>query len=122
MATPWARSISENVVANLIASGITGGGAAVLGGANNLSGFHIALLGIGAFATTLLVLMLMAVRTIKRARAETALPLLREVGIHMLLNRPLNMGPLERLGENMVWWRDRTVEELTSAGASEADV
>jgi hypothetical protein len=116
---PWARSLTENVVANLIASSITGAGAGLIGRANDLPTLSVTLLGIGAFSITLLVLMLMAVRIDKRAKAEAALPLLREVGIHMLLNRPLNQGVLERFGENMVWWRDRTVQELTQIGASE---
>jgi hypothetical protein len=116
---PWARSLTENVVANLIASAITGFGAAFTGKVNELPTPSVVLLGIGAFSITLLVLLLMAVRIDKRSKAEAALPLLREVGIHMLLNRPLNHGVLERFGENMTWWRDRTVQELTRIGASE---
>jgi hypothetical protein len=116
---PLARSLTENVVANLIASSITGIGSALVGKANDLPPLSVALLGVGAFGITLLVLMFMAVRLDKRAKAEAALPLLREVGIHMLLNRPLSQGVLERFGENMVWWRDRTIHELTRAGASE---
>jgi hypothetical protein len=116
---PWARSLTENVVANLIASSITGAGAGLIGKANHLPALSVTLLGIGSFSITLLVLMLMAVKIDKRAKAEAALPLLREVGIHMLLNRPLNQGVLERFSENMVWWRDRTVQELTQIGASE---
>jgi len=116
---PWARSLTENVVANLSPSSITGVGASFTGKVNDLPTPSVVLLGIGAFSVTLLVLLLMAVRVDRRAKAEAALPLLREVGIHMLLNRPLNYGVLERLGENITWWRDRTVGELTRVGASE---
>ena len=102
---PWARSLTESVAANLIASAITGAIAGLIGRANDLPTLSVTLLGIGAFSITLLMLMLMAVRFDRRAKAEAALPLLREVGIHMLLNRPLNNGALERFGENMAWWR-----------------
>jgi hypothetical protein len=114
---PWARSLTENVAANLIASAIAGAGAGIIGRANDLPTLSVTLPGMGAFSITLLMLMLMAVRFDRRAKAEAALPLLREVGIHMLLNRPLNQGALERFGQNMVWWVDRTVEELTQIGA-----
>jgi hypothetical protein len=116
---PWARSLTENVAANLIASAITGAGAGLIGRANDLPTLSVTLLGVGAFSIMLLMLMLMAVRFDRRAKAEAALPLLREVGIHMLLNRPLNQGALERFGQNMVWWVDRTAEELRQIGASE---
>src|SRR2546426_10729901 len=116
---PWARSLTESVAANLIASAITGAIAGLIGRANDLPTLSVTLLGIGAFSITLLMLMLMAARFDRRAKAEAALPLLREVGIHMLLNRPLNNGALERFGENMAWWRDRTVQELTQIGVSE---
>ena len=116
---PWARSLTENVVANLIASAITGALAAFTGKVNQLPTSSVVILGTGVFSITLLVLLLMAVRVDGRAKAEAALPLLRDVGLHMLLNRPLNHGVLEQLGRNITWWRDRTIEELTRAGASE---
>jgi hypothetical protein len=116
---PWARSLTENVVANLIASAITGSLAAFTGQMNHLPIASVVFLGTGVFSITLLVLLLMAVRVDRRAKAEAALPLLREVGLHMLLNRPLDHGVLEQLGRNITWWRDRTTGELTRAGASE---
>src|SRR5437870_5106123 len=118
----WSRSLAENVVANLIASAITGTGAAVLGKTNQLPTTSVVLLGVGGFATSLLVLIFMSLRLNKRTRAEAALPLLREVGIHMLQNRPFRVDPLGRLGENIVWWRDRTAQELRDAGARDIDV
>jgi hypothetical protein len=119
---PWTRSVAENVVANLIASGVTGVGTALIGKANDLPTISTVLLGVGAFSVSLLVLMLMAVRIDRRAKAEAALPLLREVGIHMLLNRPFSHGVLERLGDNITWWRDRSVQELERAGANDIHI
>jgi hypothetical protein len=52
----------------------------------------VVLLGVSAFTVSLLVLLVMAIRLDRRAKAEAALPLLREVGIHMLLNRPFQQG------------------------------
>ena len=116
---PWARSLTENAVANLIASAITGALAAFTGKMNHLPISSVVFLGTGVFSITLLVLLLMAARADRRVKAEAALPLLREVGLHMLLNRPLNHGVLEQLGRNITWWRDRTTGELTRGGASE---
>ncbi len=116
---PWARSVVENVVANLVASGIVGAGTALVGKANDLPTLSTVLIGVGAFCISLLGLLLMAVRLDRRAKAEAALPLLREVEIHMLLNRPFQQGVIERLGDNITWWRDRSVQELERAGASE---
>jgi hypothetical protein len=118
----WTRSIAENVVANLIASGITGVLTALIGKANDLPTTSVVLLGLLAFTVSLLVLLVMAIRLDRRAKAEAALPLLREVGIHMLLNRPLQEGVLERLGDNITWWRDRSVLELERAGSREYHV
>jgi hypothetical protein len=114
-----AHSLTENIVANLIASAITGALAAFTGKVNHLPTSSAVFLGTSVFSITLLVLLLMAVRVDRRAKAEAALPLLGDVGLHMLLNRPLNHGVLEQLGRNITWWRDRTIEELTRAGASE---
>jgi len=116
---PWARSLTENIVVNLIASAIAGALAAFTGKANHLPTSSVVFLGTGVFSITLVVLLLMAVRVDRRAKAEAALPLLRDVGLHMLLNRPLNHGVLEQLGRNITWWRERTIGELTRAGASE---
>ena len=116
---PWARSLTENVVTNLIAAAIAGVLGAFTGKVNQLPTSSVVFLGTGVFSITLLVLLLMAVRADRRAKAEAVLPLLREVGVHMLLNRPLNYGVLEQLDRNITWWRDHTIGELARAGASE---
>jgi len=67
---PWARSLTENVAANLIASAITGAVAGLIGRANDLPTLSVTLLGIGAFSITLLMLMLMAARFDRRARSS----------------------------------------------------
>src|SRR5262245_7544193 len=116
---PWPRSLTQNVVANLIASAITGALAALTGKVNQLPTSSVVFLGTGVFSITLLVLLLMTARVDRRdrrAKGEAALSLLHEVGLHMLLNRPLN---LEQLGRNITWWRDRTIKELARVGASE---
>ncbi len=41
---PWARSLTENVAANLIASAITGAGAGLIGRANDLPTLSVTLL------------------------------------------------------------------------------
>jgi hypothetical protein len=90
----WTRSIAENVVANLIASGITGVLTALIGKANDLPTTSVVLLGLLAFTVSLLVLLVMAIRLDRRAKAEAALPL----------------------------WRDRSVLELERAGSREYHV
>lgn len=66
----WARSLTESVIANLIAASIIGGGAAFVGTLSNLPVTSQMLIGVGAFGIALLVLMLMAIRVDRRVKAE----------------------------------------------------
>jgi hypothetical protein len=116
----WTRSLTENVGANLIASAITGALAAFTGKVDHLPTVsclprnrclqhHAACIAADDSENS---------ESRWAAKGEAALSLLGGVGLHMLLNRPLNHGVLEQLGRNITWWRDRTIKELTRVGAS----
>jgi hypothetical protein len=118
----WAIRLVDNVFANILATIVATGGVSGWAISRNVPGYAVAAIAIGVAAGTLLLLVQLRA-LLWQSYSAFYLGILRDIGINMLLNRPVSGAQQEaRLEADLSSWQDQVTEVMKRVGARDSEV
>jgi hypothetical protein len=119
----WIMRFSDSVAANIAATAVTTGGISVWGINQQIPGYHVAALAIVVAAGTLVILNQFR-SLLWQSYSAFSLGILRDVGVHMLLNRPIEVSVevhQKRLEQDLDSWESSVLEVMDRIGVRDSE-